>query len=624
MEQPEHTEQKTAAAARRRTQGRWYALAGGVCALFLGACVALVFIYYRRAITEEFTAMTMENLNAYTAAQRDETLSRLHDIMNTLQALSVLVSQNDTPEVVEAYLQAMNRENPDTMIVYSTAEEMEARLQEEDIRPEDVAIIRSLQQGKTEVTPVIYSRRLGGVYCVAVAVPVIRGGECLGSLRCVANAEMLVSTSVYPTSQGRIVHSLLMDGTGNTIPVRGDGSDPGQNIGESLKEKGAPREALEGLKGVLEKGETALGSFRLGEYHDSPLYLSVASLGYNGWYLALFVQADMAAAHSRTIVLRTMYGAVALLLCAVAFCLVIFLLLARLVRRLGREQQRYLLLEQFSDTVLFDYNVKNDTIRFTPNARELFCVGDLAQKEFARRLEAGYIHEKDRAAVKTLLQGAAQEQEGQVRVRLLQPGGERYLWCLVQARYVYEKGELVAVAGKVTDIDAQKRQEERLVHISETDGLTGLHNRMAAQESIMRRLRTDPAGILFMLDVDDFKKINDTRGHDSGDHALQYVARCMKKVFRTGDVLGRLGGDELVAYMSGTGNAGLARQKVEQLLALLQKGAGDVPPMSVSVGIARFPADGGEYEALYRAADQAMYKAKGQGKSGYRFFSGGQ
>ena len=204
-------------------------------------------------------------------------------------------------------------------------------------------------------------------------------------------------------------------------------------------------------------------------------------------------------------------------------------------------------------------------------------------------------------------------------MRLLLPDEDRYFWCMVQARYGYERGELTTVYGKVTDIDKQKRQEERLLHISETDGLTGLCNRTAAQENIARRLRTDPAGLLFMLDVDDFKKINDTRGHDSGDHALQYVARCMKNVFRTSDILGRLGGDELIVYMGGTSSARLARQKADQLLALLQQGTQDVPPMTVSVGIARFPADGADYDALYRAADQAMYQAKGQGKDCYSF-----
>ena len=78
MRQGKKSKEKPAAASGRRLQARWYALAGGVCALFLGACAALVFAYYRRAIAEEFTRMAVENLDAYTAAQRDDTLSGLH------------------------------------------------------------------------------------------------------------------------------------------------------------------------------------------------------------------------------------------------------------------------------------------------------------------------------------------------------------------------------------------------------------------------------------------------------------------------------------------------------------------------------------------------------------------
>lgn len=619
MRQGKKSKEKPAAASGRRLQARWYALAGGVCALFLGACAALVFAYYRRAIAEEFTRMAVENLDAYTAAQRDDTLSGLHDIMNTLQALAVLVAQNDTPEFVEVSLQAMNKENPGARILYNTNQELNERLEAKDILPGDVEIIRRLQEGQTAVTPIIYSRRLGDVYCVAVAVPVFREGECLGALRCVANAEMLVSTSVYPPSQGKILYSVLLDSAGSVVPVRSDGSDLQGNLFETLQGIDTPKETLDGLRAVLTAEESGLGSFLLGTYSGSPMYLSVADLGYNDWHLALFVQADMAAVHSRAIVLRTTYGAVALMVCAVVFCFVIFLLLARLLRRLTREQQRYLLLEQFSDTVLFDYDLKSDTIRFTSNARALFRVGELTEQDFVGGMDVRYIHEEDRAAIEELLRPPAGKAQAQARVRLLLPDEDRYFWCMVQARYGYERGELTMVYGKVTDIDKQKRQEERLLHISETDGLTGLCNRTAAQENIARRLRTDPAGLLFMLDVDDFKKINDTRGHDSGDHALQYVARCMKNVFRTSDILGRLGGDELIVYMGGTSSARLARQKADQLLALLQQGTQDVPPMTVSVGIARFPADGADYDALYRAADQAMYQAKGQGKDCYSF-----
>lgn len=612
--------------APRRTKGRWergrwYALGGALCALFLGACVALVFFYYRSATSKEFTAMEVENLNAYTAAQRDETLSKLKDMLTTLQALTVLMAQNDDPQFVEPYLQAMNQDSPETLIVYNTRQELDERLEAPGARAEDRKIIRRLLEGETVVTQVTYSERMGGLYFVAVAVPVLRQGECLGALRSVTNAEMLASTSVYPTSQGKILHSLLVNGQGALVPVRAAEHGLQADLVSSLRAGGIPETALEPLKEVLAEGPDALGSFLLGEYEGSPLYLSITGLGYNDWHLALFIQADMAAAHSHTIVLRTTYGAVALLLCVVAFCLVIFLLLARLLRRLSREQQRYLLLEQFTDTVLFAYDPGADTIRFTPNAQALFRVRDLVQKNFLRSKDAAYVHQEDRPALVALLRPPAGGESGEARMRLLHPTEDRCFWCLVQARYLYERGELVSVAGKVTDIDEQKRQEERLLHISETDGLTGLCNKATTELRIAQKMEQAGGGLLFMLDVDDFKKINDTHGHDSGDHALQYAARCMQRVFRAGDVLGRVGGDELVAYVSGTDSAALARQKMEQLMALLQHGEGDVPPMSVSVGIARFPLDGSAYDALYHAADQAMYRAKGRGKNDYQFYS---
>ena len=125
-------------------------------------------------------------------------------------------------------------------------------------------------------------------------------------------------------------------------------------------------------------------------------------------------------------------------------------------------------------------------------------------------------------------------------------------------------------------------------------------------------------GALFMLDVDDFKKINDSRGHTAGDVLLARLVEGIRKEFRQEDITGRIGGDEFVIFMPDTGDAVVACQKAESLLARLAAlGEG----MSVSIGIAAFPADGGTYQALYEKADAAMYQAKKLGKHRYSLFT---
>ena len=122
-----------------------------------------------------------------------------------------------------------------------------------------------------------------------------------------------------------------------------------------------------------------------------------------------------------------------------------------------------------------------------------------------------------------------------------------------------------------------------------------------------------------MLDLDDFKSINDNYGHAAGDKLLVAVARILEETFRTDDIVARVGGDEFVALLSGSDNEEMARQKAQELLdrvhALRIEGINTVA--SVSVGAASAPACGRTYETLSAAADEALYSIKKGGKGGF-------
>ena len=132
-------------------------------------------------------------------------------------------------------------------------------------------------------------------------------------------------------------------------------------------------------------------------------------------------------------------------------------------RRFSRDEQRYLLLERFSDTVLFDYDCRRDTIRFTSNASRLLRIHGEAQKEFLRHPERIYIFAGDQEALRRTLSGALENKSGEIRARLLRPDTDEYFWCLVQYQYLYEKNVLVSVVGKITDIDEHMRHEDYLL-----------------------------------------------------------------------------------------------------------------------------------------------------------------
>ena len=165
------------------------------------------------------------------------------------------------------------------------------------------------------------------------------------------------------------------------------------------------------------------------------------------------------------------------------------------------------------------------------------------------------------------------------------------------------------------DIQDQKSKEERLIEKSSTDAMTGALNREATEARIEKRLSDDQKGFLFLLDIDNFKEINDTRGHMIGDQILIDLVQLLKSEFRQNDVIGRLGGDEFMVFMNQTQDPQAAIQKASHILnrlAVEKAGA-----FSVSIGIASAPLDGTTYDQLYDAADKAMYQAKRQGKNSY-------
>lgn len=151
------------------------------------------------------------------------------------------------------------------------------------------------------------------------------------------------------------------------------------------------------------------------------------------------------------------------------------------------------------------------------------------------------------------------------------------------------------------------------------DGLTGITNR-AGFEKISDRLFWEQSskGALFLVDLDNFKIINDTLGHPVGDEVLIHTAHALKTVFRNSDIVARLGGDEFAVYVPSMEDTGVIEAKALQFLQTVQKSYdvpnGDSIVVKASVGVAIFPEHGATRDLLYNNADVALYTAKQKGK----------
>jgi len=166
--------------------------------------------------------------------------------------------------------------------------------------------------------------------------------------------------------------------------------------------------------------------------------------------------------------------------------------------------------------------------------------------------------------------------------------------------------------------------QQKSQYQADTDLLTGLTMRTAAQQMIQDHLKTDKHGVMMLLDLDRFKSVNDRLGHQMGDTVLIDVANDLKRMFRNSDVLSRLGGDEFVVYMNSVPEKEWAMERAAQVVRAVRRWVGNGTTniqISASVGIVMTDMVERDYDELYRAADIAMYAAKSQGGNRALFYS---
>ncbi|SDF23685.1 PAS domain S-box-containing protein/diguanylate cyclase (GGDEF) domain-containing protein [Massilia sp. PDC64] len=197
-----------------------------------------------------------------------------------------------------------------------------------------------------------------------------------------------------------------------------------------------------------------------------------------------------------------------------------------------------------------------------------------------------------------------------VAVSIVDLAGERLYVCILR------------------DLTEQQRAQARIHRLAHHDPLTGLENRHALgmrleQQLAQARRNRQPLAVLF-IDLDHFKKINDSLGHQAGDELLVGAAARMKDLLRDVDTLARLGGDEFIIVLCGPLSPDSVSAVAVRLVASLQQPyrlAGTTAHSGASVGVALYPEDGQDADTLLRHADMAMYAAKREGRGNFQFFS---
>ena len=181
-----------------------------------------------------------------------------------------------------------------------------------------------------------------------------------------------------------------------------------------------------------------------------------------------------------------------------------------------------------------------------------------------------------------------------------------------------ESGHLCAI-WSLRNINSEKQKTMNLLHAAAHDQMTGILNKAHTEKRIQQILEDENNTIhaLFAIDVDNFKSLNDTLGHQIGDQFLVTLAKTLKNCFRESDVVGRVGGDEFFVLMKNIYSAFPVAEKAETLLRISKMLCQNYQELdlSLSIGISMYPVDGQNLDALYAKADEALYQAKKQGKN---------
>ena len=294
--------------------------------------------------------------------------------------------------------------------------------------------------------------------------------------------------------------------------------------------------------------------------------------------------------------------------------------------RLSLERHQ-IIMDQTND-IIFEWNIVQDTLSFSNNWQKKFGYAPIRREISTRIPGSKDVHPDDMSAFRQLLKAAsagAPYSSAEFRIR---SWDGRYLWCRIRATTQFDsEGRPIKAVGVITDIDAEKKHEQRLLEQAQKDSLTGLLNQSAARSraaELIEGRRPEEIQALMILDLDNFKNVNDQYGHLCGDAVLTDLAACLKRQFRGSDVIGRIGGDEFAVFLSSLSQASDAGVKAGEILAAIAalplEGAPDLQ-LSCSVGIALCPADGADYQRLYQCADLALYQAKSQGKACFAYYS---
>ncbi len=297
----------------------------------------------------------------------------------------------------------------------------------------------------------------------------------------------------------------------------------------------------------------------------------------------------------------------------------------RMHRRLIRQEETLRLIEDNVNDVIARTDLEGNYLYLSPSIRH---VTGYAPEEVVGHTISEFMHPEDvqkriDAQFETRL-----TKEAQTIVYRFRHKQGHYVWIEASVQAVWKDSEIITDVITVSrDITERKAAEQKIEFLAYHDALTELPNRLLVRDRVRQAIagaeREKNKVALLFLDLDNFKTVNDSLGHTTGDVLLKAVARRLKDCVRASDTLSRQGGDEFLIVMPGVESPEAAAPVLDKIRDHIQHPfeiEGNELTTSVSIGVALYPDNGRDFDTLLKKADTAMYRAKEQGRNAYRFF----
>ena len=353
-------------------------------------------------------------------------------------------------------------------------------------------------------------------------------------------------------------------------------------------------------------------------------------VGINNWYYAIVISQDVIKQQSSTLAYNMLFVE-AMLSIAFVFLFVTILQLVRHTSVIERTNDRFKLVNMQAHAVVFDYDYANSCLEVNgstgfidPDPQETYTGKEVM--DIAKHL----LHENDISVIKDfqdLPKSGLNTLSREMRIMCIDGN---YYWYRFTGTIIRDtNGDLLRVVGNFMNVEDEVSKQEQLKQKAEIDPLSGLLNKGAFTAYVSNLLATSDSEknlyAFYIIDLDNFKKVNDTMGHMVGDRVITDVAKKLCTVFSENDYVGRIGGDEFTAFLrlSGEGvhvGQKIIRSKAAALCSIIDEvytdGKNEVN-ITASIGVSVYPVNGLTFNELYKSADNVLYKSKNGGKNRY-------